>query len=101
MTIKTSTKLALSEAVAKDVPYVAAFIEDGIATTYSSGTKTSEVLSVVAHALFQVVMHAMDDERLEELELDHETTLEYALEHVGTQAFNLLEQMRSFSHTAN
>lgn len=98
MTIKTSTKDALDEAVAKDIPYIAAFIEDGIATTYSSGSNTREILRATSHALLQIILHN------EEKELTVEDQIElvvFATEIIKEQTLELLEKVHTFSETAN
>jgi hypothetical protein len=98
MTINESTKEALMEAMNKDVPYVAAFIEDGIATTYSSGSTTSDVLNAIAHLLLQIVVHNLEDDPTEE-ELTE--LILYALEYIQEHTLILLDDMMHFSDMAN
>jgi hypothetical protein len=98
MTINDSTKTALREAIDKEIPYVAAFIEDGIATTYSSGVTTSTVLEAISHLILQIVVHNLGEEEKPE---QYAELLSYAIDYVYDHAMVLLDRMVTFSNTAN
>ena len=101
MTINESTKEALDQAVDLKVPFIAAFIENGIATTFSSGVNLEEVLKAFSHGLIQVLLKTVEDREEDVGEAEYIAMITMIADYIKDEAVDIIYDTLSFSNTAN
>lgn len=97
-TVHSLSKEAMELAREEHIPFVAAFIEEGVASSYSSAEETRDVLRAMAHALFQIILHSYTPIQSDE---EYYLAANEGANLIKEEAGYLIDHMLKFDDSAN